>query len=169
MDRWHMSTFTDTSGRTWSLRLTIGKLRRIVRRGGPDYLAIAESFEFGELLSTPGGQIDALLHLTHEERLEQGVSDADFEDSLPGGDAHEAAMMAVLGELANFIPSPKAKILRELIAAYEAEQRNRNETLDAMVAAGTIRQTATEALKADTGPGEPSTSSPGSSASIPTT
>ncbi len=164
-----MKTFTDTAGRTWTVALTIDAAKRVKSLLDVNLLEL----EAGDppLLTRLGTDVillcDVIFALVKPQADAAGVSDQEFAAAL-GGDAILAAQTAFYEELADFF----RKLGRgDLAKAVDAQRR----MIDLAVARIETRidkldlEAAIETYLPDrqTTLGEPSTSSPPSSASTP--
>jgi hypothetical protein len=118
-----MHSFTDTAGRTWSLRLTIAAVRGVRERAALDLCDL----EGGELPLAlrlerdPGLLLSALAALLEGQLQERGVSQADLEGSLDGS-AYAAAAQAFWGELSDFF-RPWRPETAAMIESLQPEKR----------------------------------------------
>jgi len=164
-----MKTFTDSAGRTWTLTLTIDAAKRVKSLLDVNLLEL----EAGDppLLTRLGTDVillcDVIFALVKPQADAAGVSDQEFAAAL-GGDVVLAAQTAFYGELVGFF----RKLGRgDLAKAVDAQRR----MIDLAVARIETRidrldlEAAIETCLTDSQatPGEPSTSSPPSSASTP--
>lgn len=86
------TTFTDTSGRVWNLRLTIAKAMLLRDKLGFDIEKVidTQAGPMASLLDDSWKLVEILLALTAQERKEQNVSDDDFLNALEGETLDEA-------------------------------------------------------------------------------
>jgi len=157
-----MKTFTDTAGRTWTIALTIDAAKRVKSLLDVNLLEL----EAGDppLLTRLGTDVillcDVIFALVKPQADATGVTDEEFGRAL-GGEAILAAQTALYEELVDFF----RKLGRgDLAKAVDAQRRMidlavaRIETrIDGMDLEAAVESTL----------GEPSTSSPESSESIP--
>ena len=157
-----MKTFTDTAGRTWTVALTIDAAKRVKSLLDVNLLEL----EAGDppLLTRLGTDVillcDVIFALVKPQADAAGVSDEQFAAAL-GGDVVLAAQTAFYGELVDFF----RKLGRgDLAKAVDAQRR----MIDLAVARIETRLDKLDLEAAvESTLGEPSTSSPPSSASTP--
>jgi hypothetical protein len=157
-----MKTFTDSAGRTWTLALTIDAAKRVKSLLDVNLLEL----EAGDppLLTRLGTDVillcDVIFALVKPQADAAGVSDQEFAAAL-GGDVVLAAQTAFYEELVDFF----RKLGRgDLAKAVDAQRR----MIDLAVARIETRLGKLDLEAAvETTLGEPSTSSPPSSASTP--
>ncbi|MBW7935267.1 MAG: hypothetical protein LC136_09250 [Burkholderiales bacterium] len=92
-------TFRDDEGREWTLRVTVGSLRRCV--GGMLDLVQGEPPPLARYQLDPLAACDAIASMLGPELAARGVTRDSFLESL-GGDAAAAAQAALLRELTDF-------------------------------------------------------------------
>ena len=157
-----MKTFTDTAGRTWTIALTIDAAKRVKSLLDVNLLEL----EAGDppLLTRLGTDVillcDVIFALVKPQADAAGVSDQEFAAAL-GGDVVLAAQTAFYEELVDFF----RKLGRgDLAKAVDAQRR----MIDLAVARIETRIDKLDLEAAvESTLGEPSTSSPPSSASTP--
>ena len=137
-----MQTFTDATGRVWSLRLDWQAMRR-AKAAGVDLSKIEESLPD---LYRCGVELSEAVWACLD--LRGGAVNRDEFESALVGDAMEAARDALLQAVIDFFPEHR----RRLIAGAIADVRRQMAELEALAASVTPR------------PSEPSTGSPASSA-----
>ncbi|GMV98592.1 MAG: hypothetical protein AMXMBFR83_29410 [Phycisphaerae bacterium] len=157
-----MKTFNDTTGRTWTLALTIDAAKRVKSLLDVNLLEL----EAGDppLLTRLGTDVillcDVIFALVKPQADAAGVSDQEFGAAL-GGDVVLAAQTAFYEELVDFF---RKLGRRDLAKAVDAQRR----MIDLAVARIETRLDKLDLEAAiETTLGEPSTSSPPSSASTP--
>jgi len=156
-----MKTFNDSQGRTWSVVINVGAIKRVRDLLGVDLLDVANGELLSRLADDPCALVDVLYVLCKPEADAKGVTDEDFGRGMVGGVLDEAAS-ALLKELLDFFPSAqRARALGKLVKVMEAQ--------DAAVkaAAEAIRPLAAEAGAPAATPGDSSGNSPASAASTP--
>jgi len=133
-----MRSFTDNAGRTWTLALNLGAVKRLKALLKVDLLALAEGDP--PLLTRLGTDVillcDVIFGLVKPQADQAGVSDEDFASGL-SGDAILAAQKAFYEELAGFFQSLGRPDLsravttqQALIGAAVEATRKRLETID---------------------------------------
>ena len=158
-----MRSFTDNAGRTWTIALSIGAVKRLKGLLGVDLLALAEGDP--PLLTRLGTDVillcDIIFALVKPQADQACVTDEQFGAAL-GGDAILSAQKAFYEELADFFlklgRGDLARALsaqQALIGAAVAETQRRLEVIDP--------EAEVKLIFASRGFGRPSTSSPESS------
>lgn len=119
-----MKSFTDNTGRTWPLSVTVGTIKRVRALCSVD-LAGVISIESGaqpkvDLLERLGSDpvllVDVLYAVCKPEADAKGVSDEEFGQAM-SGDAIEMATTALLDEVIDFFPETKRKVFRKILDA----------------------------------------------------
>jgi hypothetical protein len=170
-------TFTDTLGRTWSLALNVGAIRRAKAELGIDLLANVESDmrgHFALLNDEIVRFVDLLFWLCREQAAKAGVDDLGFAEGL-GGDTLDRAQAAFTEELLDFFPQAKRTTLRRIwdkatLVMQKVLERDarRLEALDLETAADEVESILKTTAPSASGSGTPSKSSPASSATTST-
>jgi len=131
-------SFTDSAGRTWTLALNLGAVKRLKALLDVDLLGLAEGDP--PLLTRLGTDVillcDVIFALIKPQADQAGVSDEEFASAL-GGDAILAAQKAFYEELADFFqglgrPDLARAVVtqRALVEAAVTETRKRLEIID---------------------------------------
>ena len=128
-----MKTFTDNTGRTWTLSVTVGTIKRVRALCGVD-LANIITMENGKtpnvgllerLASDPVLLVDVLFAVCKPEADTKGITDEEFGRAM-AGDAIELAATALLDEIIDFFPGAKRKVFRKILGAsrrFEARSK----------------------------------------------
>jgi hypothetical protein len=116
-----MPTFTDTTGRVWTVTITVDTVRRVRNTTNVDLLDVAGGTLIERLVSDPVLLCDVLFAVIRPEAEAKQVSDADFGRAL-AGDAIDAATTALLEGLVSFFPSPKRRVLSKALDKLNAWQ-----------------------------------------------
>ncbi|HOX08387.1 MAG TPA: hypothetical protein PK280_18475 [Planctomycetota bacterium] len=134
-----MRTFKDNAGRTWSIQVNVDALKRVRSLLAVDLLEVLEGKLIDRLSGDPVFLCDVLYAVVKPEADAQKVSDEDFGRAM-GGDALDGAIAALSGELVDFFPQGRRKVLRKLMDKFDtfqamiltrAEQRLISPELDA--------------------------------------
>jgi hypothetical protein len=124
-----MPSFTDNKDRPWTLRIDVKAIQKIRERCKIDLADLSGKIE--EVLeSDPVLLVNALWLLVEDDAKGRNVSDVEFGEGLVG-DAIEAATAALLEARADFFPSRKRSIIKEVSAKTTAVR----EKSDALVKA----------------------------------
>lgn len=128
-----MKTFTDNTGRTWTISVTVGTIKRVRALCGID-LANIISIEAGrtpdvglleQLAADPVLLVDVLYAVCKPEADTLNISDEDFGRAM-AGDAIENATTALLDEVIDFFPEAKRKVFQKILSAsrrFEAKSK----------------------------------------------
>ena len=158
-----MKTFTDTQGRVWTIAVTVDAVKRVRALTGTDLLAVAGGDLLERLSTDPVLLADVLYAVVKPEADAKQVTDADFGRAL-AGDAIGSATAALLGDIVDFFPAPKrrllAKALGKLTEVQDLALAAASARVDALDAGSLVDQ----ALSTD---GPSSGDSPASSAATP--
>lgn len=163
-----MRTFRDQTGRDWNLSINVGAVKRVRAELQIDLLTVVDPKAdlLERLGSDPVLVVDLLYILCKPQADERGISDEQFGEMMGGGDTVLQANRAFLGELADFFPDPvKRRGMTTLIEKMGQLETKALALAERRMAAIDLDQILETAMKSD---GEPSTSSPDSSASSPT-
>jgi len=119
-----MKSFTDNTGRTWTLSVTVGTIKRVRALCDVD-LANIISIDAGstprvDLLERLGRDpvllVDVLYAVVKPEADAKDISDEEFGRAM-AGDAIEIATTALLDEIIDFFPETKRKVFRKILDA----------------------------------------------------
>ncbi len=97
-----MKTFSDTTGRTWSIAVNVDAVKRVRDLLKEDLLDVKQILE--RLMVDPILLCDVIYCICKPQADAEGVSDEQFGQAL-GGDSILHAKRALLGELVDFFPS----------------------------------------------------------------
>ena len=134
-----MKSFTDNTGRTWTLSVTVGTIKRVRALCNVD-LAGVISIESGaqpkvDLLERLGSDpvllVDVLYAVCKPEADAKGVTDEEFGQAM-SGDTIEMATTALLDEVIDFFPETKRKVFRKILDAtrrFESRGKKALQTL----------------------------------------
>jgi hypothetical protein len=109
-----MKAFTDNTGRSWTVSLNIGTLKRVRSLCEVDLMAAVEGKLIERLIADPVLLCDILYVVCKDEADKYNVTDEDFGRSL-GGDAIDYATTALLEELVDFFPQRRREVLRKAL------------------------------------------------------
>ncbi len=114
-----MKTFTDNTGRTWSIAINVGAVKRV--RSGLDVnlLDAVEGKLIERLVSDPVLLCDVIFALCQHEAEACGITDEQFGQAM-AGDAIDSATSALMEELVDFFPSGKRQVLTKALAKLKA-------------------------------------------------
>ena len=165
-----MATFTDNSGRTWTVQVNVETIRRVRAMVEVDLLDTAGGDVLERLITDPVLLCDVLYALCREQADGQGVTDEQFGRAM-AGDAIDQATEALLEELSGFFPSRKRRLVRaalqKLDALGEMALRAAEEKLESGEIEKEFRAELESFDRAQNRSGGLSISSPGSPASTP--
>ena len=166
-----MKSFTDNTGRTWTLVVNVATIKRVRALCGVDLNSIVEvedgkpSAKLLERLSgDPVLLVDVLYAVCRPECDRKGVSDEDFGAAM-AGDAVEQATDALLDEIVDFFPEAKRKAFQRILSASRRFGEAARRRLEATLADGRIEDALVSELERLTGL---SPSAPESAESTPT-
>ena len=134
-----MHTFTDNSGRVWTLSVNVAAMKRVRALCGVDLASIVEvdendrpSFKLLEQLSSdPILLVDVLFAVCKPEADARNINDEDFAASILG-DVITAATDALLEDIIDFFPEPKRRMLNRLLTLtrrFEKEMTKQAESV----------------------------------------
>jgi len=116
-----VKTFTDNTGRVWTVALNVGTLKRVRALREVDLMQAVEGKLVEKLIADPVLLCDVLYAVCKEEAEKQNVSDEDFGRGL-GGDAIDSATTALLEELVDFFPQRRREVLRKALEKMQSLQ-----------------------------------------------
>jgi hypothetical protein len=125
-----MRTFTDATGRSWTLAVTVDALKRVRALAGVDLVEAVTGDLWARMIEDPVLLCDAVFALAKPEADARNVSDADFGRAM-GGDALGGALLALQEELVGFFPShQRVRLVARMLEATEAMQRKVKEAAE---------------------------------------
>ena len=109
-----MKTFTDTFGRTWTVTINVGTIKRVKTMLGINLLEAITDDLTEKLKNDVCLLVDVLYVICKNEADAKNITDENFGEAM-AGDALENATNAFLDELIDFFPAEKKMILRKAI------------------------------------------------------
>ena len=140
-----MTTFNDTTGRTWTISINVDAIRRVRSLLNVNLLDAVDGKLLEQLVVDPVLLCDILFALVKPEADAKNVTDEDFGRAL-GGDALDHATTALLEGLADFFPSTKAAVFRQAIEKLRALEKLALDTAAKRLASGELEQRMREQL-----------------------
>jgi hypothetical protein len=116
-----MHTFTDATGRTWSVAINVDTVRRVKALAGVNLMDVVEGQLVARLQTDPVLLCDVLYAVCKPQADAQNVTDEDFGRSM-AGDAIEAATEALLEDLTDFFPSGQRGLMRKALGKLKTYQ-----------------------------------------------
>ena len=116
-----MRTFTDSTGRAWSLAINVDAVKRVKALVNVDLLQAVEGKLIEQLVADPILLCDVVFSLCKPQADQLGVSDEDFGRAM-AGDAIEQATSAMLEELVDFFPSRRRALLTKAVGKFKTLQ-----------------------------------------------
>lgn len=158
-----MKTFTDNAGRTWTIAINVGAIKRVRGLLNVDLLEVVEGKLIERLIRDPILLCDVVYAVCKPEADSQDVSDEEFGRAM-AGDAIEHATKALLEELVGFSPSPRdrANLQRVLATTFKAMDRARD-VIEARIDSGELDKVVEQALATAANSSGDAPASPGSS------
>ena len=135
-----MKSFTDNTGRTWTLAVNVGTIKR-VRALCDVNLANIITIDSGttpkvDLLERLGSDpvllVDVLYAAIKPEADAKGITDEDFGRAM-AGDAIEIATTALLDEIIDFFPETKRRVFRKILDATRRFETRGKDVLQALL------------------------------------
>jgi hypothetical protein len=114
-----MKTFTDNTGRSWSVTINVGAVKRVRDACGVNLLDAVGGALIQQLIDDPVLLADIVYCLVKEAADAAGITDEQFGRCL-AGDAIDAATAAVLEELVDFFPLRRRTVLRKALEKAKA-------------------------------------------------
>ena len=153
-----MKTFNDNTGRSWTLSVTVGTIKRVRALCGVD-LANIITLEPGKqpkvdllerLASDPVLLVDVLYAVCKVECDAKNVSDEEFGAAM-AGDAIEHATSALLDEIIDFFPEAKRQAFKKILSATRRFEAIAKKQMKAMIADGKFEDKLVSELERLTG------------------
>ena len=116
-----MKTFTDNSGRAWSVCVNVDAIKRVRSLVNVDLLGIVGGDLVDRLRDDAVLLVDVIYALCKPEADAKSITDQDFGRGM-SGDSVEAATTALLEELVDFFPKAKRRLLRKALEMERAAQ-----------------------------------------------
>lgn len=140
-----MKSFTDNAGRTWTLVVNVGAIKRVRSLCGVNILDIIKLDDdnkpdaglLEQLSGDPVLLVDVLYAVCKEEADKMSVSDEDFGRAM-SGDSIDSATRALLQEIVDFFPEAKRRVFQKVLAATWRFEEAANKKLQALIADGKI-------------------------------
>lgn len=139
-----MATFR-VDGREWHVTVDGPKIRQVRAELGGFDLGARDASQFSRLTDDPLFAAEVLWILCRKQAAELGVSQEQF-DAMLGGDAGEAAAVALLDAVIDFFPSHQRGLLKKLMS----QQMEIQQAATAKAEARLLDPTTMEAMKAAT-------------------
>lgn len=102
-------------GREWHVTVDGPKIRQVRAELGGFDLGARDASQFGRLTDDPLFAAEVLWILCRKQAADGGVTQEQF-DAMLGGDAGEAAAVALLDAVIDFFPSHQRQLLKKLLA-----------------------------------------------------
>jgi len=134
-----MKTFTDNTGRAWSLAINVDAVKRVKALVNVDLLSAVEGKLIEQLVADPILLCDIVFCLCKPQADQLGVSDEDFGRAM-AGDAIEQATSAMLEELVDFFPSRRRALLTKAVGKFRTLQETVISAAEARLESGMIEQ-----------------------------
>ena len=153
-----MKTFTDNTGRVWTLAVNVAAIKRVRALCGVNLSSIVEldkdnnpDTKLIEQLSTdPVLLVDVLYAVCKNECDQKGISDEEFGMAM-SGDAIEHATTALLDEIIDFFPEAKRLAFKKILSATRRFEEIARKRLEAIMADGEFEDKMVSALEQLTG------------------
>ncbi len=105
-----MKTFTDNTGRTWTLVISVDAIKRVRALAGVNLMEAVEGNLIERLVGDPVLLCDVIYAVAKPEADANKISDEEFGRSM-AGDAIEDATTALLEEIVDFFPRDRRRLL----------------------------------------------------------
>jgi hypothetical protein len=107
-------TFTDNTGRAWTVPFNVNVKRRVQQLTGVDLLEVIEGKLIEELMSDPEKLVNVIHAVCEPEAKAAGVTDEQFGERLTG-DAIDGATAALMEALVDFFPRARRETIRRAV------------------------------------------------------
>lgn len=140
-----MKSFVDNAGRTWTVSINVGTIKRIRALCEVNILDIITIDEknnpdaglLERLASDPVLLVDVLYAVCKDEADKANVSDTEFGCAMTG-DTIEQATRVLLEEVIDFFPEAKRRVFQKVLAATRRFEEATNRKLQAMLDDGEL-------------------------------
>jgi hypothetical protein len=112
-----MKTFTDNSGKVWTMSVTVDAIKRVRATLAVDLLDAISGELIKKIATDPILLCDIIYVVCKPEADAAGITDEQFGRAM-AGDAIDRATTSFLEELVDFFPANRRKVLQEAIAKY---------------------------------------------------
>ena len=163
-----MKTFTDTTGRVWTITINVNAIKRVRGLIDVNLLEVIEGTLLEKLIRDPILLCDVVYAVCKPEADALNVTDEQFGQAM-AGDAIDQATKALLEELVGFSPSPQGRAnLQRILETTWRMIEKAQEVIAARIDSGEIEQAAEQAVQQLLATSNDSSgSSPASAASSP--
>ncbi|TVQ57550.1 MAG: hypothetical protein EA377_00825 [Phycisphaerales bacterium] len=122
-----MKTFTDTTGRNWTITVNVDAIKRVRSLCDVDLLEWSDGKLIERLIRDPILLCDVVYAVCKPQIDERSITDEDFGQAM-AGDAIEHATTALLEEVVNFSPNLRDRQLAERVMkrTWQAMDRARD-------------------------------------------
>ena len=110
-----MKTFVDNAGRTWTVAVNVGAVKRVRDLTQVNLLEVIEGKLLEKLIGDPVLLCDVIFSICKPEADAKSISDIDFGRAM-AGDAIDGATTALLEDLVDFFPQAKRRVLAKALA-----------------------------------------------------
>ncbi len=124
-----MRQFTDNTGATWGIVITVDSIRRVRSELNIDLLEAVEGKLIERLANDPILLCDIIYVLCKPEAEQRGTSDDDFGRAM-AGDAIDHATTSLLEELVDFFPKSRRGLLSKALAKFRHLETKAIELVD---------------------------------------
>lgn len=160
-----MKSFTDGTGTTWNLVITIGAIKRVRELTDFDLYGVFSEANLTRLGNDVVLLADILCALTRPQAESLGITDEQFAERLHD-DTIEKAQQALLDELIDFFPNrQRRENLRGMLAAAERVTASQQTMIGQEIADGSLEKAIAEQFQRRGKSGGQSGEPPGSSES----
>lgn len=141
-----MKTFTDNTGRPWTVEINVAAIKRVRSLVDVNLLEIVEGTLVEKLIRDPILLCDVVYAVCKPQADEKSVGDEDFGRAM-AGDAIEHATAALLEELVSFCPSPRdRKNLGRVLETTKQVMDRARDVIEAKLDSGELAKAAEQAL-----------------------
>ena len=120
--------FTDTTGRVWRLRITVGDVKRIREQTGFDVNKFGDAEETLKLVENHLLIAEILVVVCQDQMATDGITQDQFEDALDG-DVLETAADQLIHALVDWLPKSKGQLVAEWLAKVNEATDSLNSAL----------------------------------------
>ena len=118
-----MAKFKDAEKRSWSLKVTVGSLKKVKEDTDIDlgFIVSGKLQKLQDILEDPFSLAAVLYSLCEDQAEEREISPDDFAGML-FGETFEKAVEALIDSIVDFYPRQKSQVLRDALAKERAKQ-----------------------------------------------
>lgn len=141
-----MRTFVDNSGRTWTISVNVGSVKRMRDLAKVDLMGETLAVCIGKLSDDPLVLTEALWSILLPQAEKLGISQEEFAEAI-GGEVIANATDALMDEIVDFFPGPKRKIMRRILDRTRDAEKQMMDRMEQMVDSPEVQKKIDETIE----------------------